>query len=474
MKSKNPFEQPDAWQEIFEQDDSYVALKKKQYNLSFRAQRRIQNQEKTQQNKIKAVIQSAAKNPFKLLTNLNPLNMNLTHITKLSFATLTILAALTTGVAAQALAPDSYKPIQVAQSIKDKYFSVNKQKDADPSVALVPDVDNYLVYLKECDLSLKYPKTAGGNELYFTKQVGNRGSEFILSPKDTRKNTDESNPDSFTTEIRCFPTDNSLNQSSIGQFSSARSEEKKLNFTPLSTSEMKIQTGWFLSENVTNIKLVTYTNNSESFEKYMYDEYSFEKGGNSFFVKIDKKKSKNAFNFNDLQLQFGSQIDNGFGKNIKYLENIPTNTPILENIINLSYSDSLNYIKNFDSLSLDNIIYSKDTKNILNNNLSSFTIKLDSEGVFEIATNKKLGFYDLTSRDSDFKEVAIDKLNTSIVNQKIISILDDKNVLIKDETSKIGNNRKYSFVGKLKSNLNISVSVTIENTDVYLNTFSLK
>jgi hypothetical protein len=172
------------------------------------------------------------------------MSFNLTHLTKLSFAALTIFTLLAGGVAAQALAPDSYKPTQVAQSIKDKYFSANKQKDADPAVALIPDNSNSLINFDDCNLKIKYPNFLGSNKVKFSK----------ASNDNQNSNEININYEDFGTngiKLSCGTSYDRQTYLGIGEPNPYEKPNTSRNITVL---ELQKTTGWFItSEILTNL-----------------------------------------------------------------------------------------------------------------------------------------------------------------------------------------------------------------------------
>lgn len=75
-----------------------------------------------------------------------------------------------TGLAMETLAPTEYKPSTVIQkTFNPKQFEANKQSDASPYTALVPDETNDVAASTFCDLAIKYPKQFDGRDVQLTR-----------------------------------------------------------------------------------------------------------------------------------------------------------------------------------------------------------------------------------------------------------------------------------------------------------------
>jgi hypothetical protein len=247
-------------------------------------------------------------NKTKLNYNFNPLNMfNLTHLTKLSFAALTIFTLLAGGVAAQALAPNELKPTQVAQTIKDKYFGANKQKDADPAVALVPDMENKIVKLDLCNQTYKVPKLLSSQNLIEQKFSG----EYFENLTFSKENLEQG----FSYLVGCLSEKIQSSQIdslyiSLDEYNSKYSNEK---FIPedfgvekneMSQEQLKKETGWFSSNNSIE-KIMKITKNDT---RFMNQKIVFKYKSYYYIIEIQNFKNETPINFSDFQIQFQDQV----------------------------------------------------------------------------------------------------------------------------------------------------------------------
>jgi hypothetical protein len=135
---QNPFENHEKLTSIFEASNRYQDTKTQALNTFKSTQ-----------------IPETKSNPKPTFNLAQFMSYNFSHFTKFSFAGLAVFTLLAGGLSAQALAPDTLKPTQLAQTIKDKYFSANKQNDGDPKVALVEDQNNQLIYVNNCNILVK-------------------------------------------------------------------------------------------------------------------------------------------------------------------------------------------------------------------------------------------------------------------------------------------------------------------------------
>jgi hypothetical protein len=212
---QNPFGSNENLTPIFESSDRYESTKN----------HALQTFLKTQTQKPKPIIK-----PTFNLTNF--MSFNFTHFTKFSIAGIAVFTLLAGGLSAQALAPDTLKPTQLAQSIKDKYFSANKQSDGDPGVALVPDENNDVVKLSSCGFALKFPKISK-NKLSRINETNSNEVSYIELNIGTR------------VSIQC---------SDVMDDSLFEKENVKVS-TLVNSGYLREKTGWFIAnEKVTSIK----------------------------------------------------------------------------------------------------------------------------------------------------------------------------------------------------------------------------
>jgi hypothetical protein len=142
-KINNPFNKSENLSPIFERNISY------------------QDAKLTARNRFTKYIKQVYPNLIKQSNfNLNPFNF-MTPIFRafrahsISFMIGLLVALSIVGAsAAQAFAPDNFKPSNVIQDL----FKINKQQDKDPYTSLKPDANNDVVKSDGCDLAIKYPK----------------------------------------------------------------------------------------------------------------------------------------------------------------------------------------------------------------------------------------------------------------------------------------------------------------------------
>jgi hypothetical protein len=293
MNSKltNPFETNENLQPTFEASERYQTAKNQAF-ASFQTRSGIQNHE-----------QNTTKPNFNLPQFMS---FNFTHLTKLSFAALTIFTLLAGGVAAQALAPNNYKPTQVAQSIKDKYFGANKQKDADPVLALLKDEGNYVELLSGCGLIIKFPKSILKDDVnVLLSQNNNSNSYSIGIQKLTPILGQESPKENFRYFIDCEPL-NSINFFDVGNRDIYFDKDKIISESISSENFIK-ETGWFIGgNNLINLNKF-YLEINETIN-YSFYGYSFDKNQNRYRIYTDKIGIKKPLSFSDFQLQFQDQV----------------------------------------------------------------------------------------------------------------------------------------------------------------------
>jgi hypothetical protein len=221
--TKNPFLQDDALVPIL--------LQNKQFQAS----------SKQAQNAYKTHIAQSIHKPNIFTT----MSQSLSHITRFSFAALTAFTLLAGGVAAQAFAPESYKPITVANNL----FSANKQKDNDPKVALSSDNENTVYDLDTCNLRVKTPNKINNSNIYFERYNQKNTSIFTL------RDIDRYVEKQFDKEIGVFSIRCS-NEELVSLLRSPAGENQFIS-TQLANANLREKTGWFVTEgNPQNIILI--------------------------------------------------------------------------------------------------------------------------------------------------------------------------------------------------------------------------
>jgi hypothetical protein len=288
MSNQNPFLQDDLIASIARDTDF---IKSKQ-------QSSLQTFLKTQTQKPKI-----NHKPTFNLTNF--MSFNFTHFTKFSIAGIAIFTLLAGGLSAQALAPDTLKPTQLAQSIKDKYFSANKQSDGDPGVALVKDENNQLFYVNNCNILVKVPndveKKVITSEEFITKQSFSK--EFGVSIPNKSMGITEEAKDNFNFSVSCENNDLS-NYFKVGDLSfNTLIRTNNLEKINLSKSEFIKETGWFIGEtDIDNIYKYTVKN---LYEKLEISGYVFKLQNKRY--KIESNNATKYLKFSDFQIQFKAQ-----------------------------------------------------------------------------------------------------------------------------------------------------------------------
>ena len=322
----NPFDQAENLAPIFESSDRYQSTKSQSLN-----QFKTQIPTKTQQT------QTTPKPNLNF--NLSHfMSYNFTHFTRFSIAGLSLFTVLAGGVATQALAPDNLKPTQVVQSIKDKYFGVNKQSDPDPQVALVGDGENYLAYLEGCDLGIKFPKIIDGKEAATSFYDSSSGSSYIFGPKYDHSMMGTVYEDEFKYSVNCSPLDERNNDPRYGILAMYGESISKVS---IDINQLKKETGWFASNENTITNTIKFTQKNIDPDTSIFNSgYSFDYNGKKVVVLLNKELSKTSLKFVDFQLQFGSQLTQSVKSNKElFASNLPTTKDTnCDNLLSLSYN----------------------------------------------------------------------------------------------------------------------------------------
>ena len=347
----NPFDQAENLAPIFESSDRYQSTKSQSLN-----QFKTQIPTKTQQT------QTTPKPNLNF--NLSHfMSYNFTHFTRFSIAGLSLFTVLAGGVATQALAPDNLKPTQVVQSIKDKYFGVNKQSDPDPQVALVGDGENYLAYLEGCDLGIKFPKIIDGKEAATSFYDSSSGSSYVFGPKYDHSMMGTVYENEFKYSVNCSPLDKRNNDPRYGILAMYGESISKVS---IDINQLKKETGWFASNENTITNTIKFTQKNIDPDTSIFNSgYSFDYNGKKVVVLLNKELSKTSLKFIDFQLQFGSQLTQSVKSNKElFASNLPTTKDTnCDNLLSLSYAENpnLNISKSNTStggnISFDNLTY---------------------------------------------------------------------------------------------------------------------
>jgi hypothetical protein len=314
------------------------------------------------------------KSNYKPTLNLSQfMSFNFTHLTKFSIAGLALFSILVGGLSAQALAPDTLKPTQLAQSIKDKYFSANKQSDGDPKVALQGDDTNYVAYLEGCDLGLKYPKLYMNKNIVFEKIQNFKYSSFKAMPEGLEGDN------LFT--VDCF------SQKGKQEFEYYWNNQPAKLTKSVNRDDFIKKTGWFISTDVSDIIY---------FEKDLIKGYKFNLSDNLYQVSI-LQEEKNI-SFADLQLQTKAQIKDIKNSYISVDTDNRLNRKTCENIYEIKTNSQINIKKesraDMSLLELNNYNYGVDKldEKVQTSDLASLNIQCyytDSYNVFKESKNLK-------------------------------------------------------------------------------------
>ena len=266
------------------------------------------------------------------------MSYNFTHFTRFSIAGLSLFTVLAGGVATQALAPDNLKPTQVVQSIKDKYFGVNKQSDPDPQVALVGDGENYLAYLEGCDLGIKFPKIIDGKEASTSFFDANSDSSYLFGPKYDHSMKGSVYEDEFGYNIICSQLDDKYKIPGYDPLGILGQNTARSN---IDVSQFKKETGWFASNENTISTIIKFDRKATDLDLGdAKNGYSFDYNGKKIIVLLNKELSKTSLKFTDFQLQFGSQLAQSVKSNKElFASNLPTTKDTnCDNLLSLSYN----------------------------------------------------------------------------------------------------------------------------------------
>ena len=282
------------------------------------------------------------------------MSYNFTHFTRFSIAGLSLFTVLAGGVATQALAPDNLKPTQVVQSIKDKYFGVNKQSDPDPQVALVLDSENAVGTLEGCNLLLKYPKKIKNTNIEYLKSTNSAINSFNLY---------EISNDSTKTDLLSIYCAESKNQILGKNFSLNVITEKKT----INSDEIKSRFGWFITDEfIPNIEEFTTIVNNKPDRQDLEFEYKNIQYKISYL--LTPVEGSSILDSKNLQLQFTNKLKDIDANLAKY--------PCTDSLVT-SYDTSLIKYKNanntIDYIAFDNFTSSQNPEDYPNS--ASFSIK---------------------------------------------------------------------------------------------------
>lgn len=270
---QNPFEANENLTPIFEASDRYVSAKN-QALQSFKS------------------IQTPKINNKPTFNLFNFMSFNFTHLTKFSMAGLAVFTLLAGGLSAQALAPDILKPTQIAQTIKDKYFSANKQSDGDPQVALVQNELNSVKTLEGCNLNIKYPKLINGKTIDFSKSTRPNFNTIELFEKKS---------ESYQTNLfTVFCSKEDLKYGLISEYDS-----KKI-IKSINSDELRQKYGWFITDSkIDSIQQTTSVLKGNEIR----EELKFSNNGYNYIFSILKEATDTGLFLDgkDFQIQFNNQ-----------------------------------------------------------------------------------------------------------------------------------------------------------------------
>jgi hypothetical protein len=346
---QNPFESDENLTPVFESSDRYQSTK----NQALQAFKSTQPQSSKTNNK-----------PTFNLSQF--MSYNFSHFTRFSIAGLAVFTLLAGGLSAQALAPDILKPTQIAQTIKDKYFSANKQDDGDPKVALKADDTNYVAYLEGCDLGLKFPKTIDKRNTVTSFRNNSFGSDYTFGPEFDYSMMGQTYADEYKVNINCSKLTERYNTDS--NYGILEMRGNTIDKTDIGLNTFQNETGWFASnsKDIKNIKKFSQKIQDPD-SKELFNGYSFDYRNQRIVVSLDKDINITSLKFNDFQLQFASQIATEVKSNNKlFSSNLPTAKETdCDKLLNIKYNQSipLNISKSNDStggnISIDNFTYVK-------------------------------------------------------------------------------------------------------------------
>jgi hypothetical protein len=271
-------------QNPFETDENLAPI--------FEASNRYQDTKKQALNSFKSTLTPETKLNPKATFNLSQfMSYNFSHFTKFSFAGLAVFTLLAGGLSAQALAPDTLKPTQLAQTIKDKYFSANTQSDGDPKIDLVADNSNAVKNLEGCNLNIKYPKIVNGKNLFFNKTTRDTYNSIQILEKNSASFTN----DLF--EISCSTNNLSLN--TLAPLNTTVVTKK------ITAESLREKYGWFITNNqIESVEQSTSIVNGKEDRieldfKYQNQNYSI-----SFYP--SNVNSESLVSGKDFQIQFNN------------------------------------------------------------------------------------------------------------------------------------------------------------------------
>ncbi len=352
----NPFLETDDWfSEVVKLDKNVMQTSKSQFQAFLKSQAKSQTMTNA--------------NPWSLSNLIRSFSQ---HLILASVVSIVIISSCS-AVAAQAFAPNKFKPTTIYQDFVQKFQS-NKQVERNPFTALKPDDQNNVFSYDSCGLSVKYPKKIGDHQIdplrnasdkayrpniidsvqltdvtdYFNniqaysrefnapKTSDNDGSDYTT--KQAKKETNPYRP----LNISCF---------TIG--SRATLGDTPQNGTTLTKEDLRDKVGWFIHEgNLKNIRTnnayfggieltfeygnkaynVSFTDPQYTFQDYDIMEKEYQKNGLTKFVGIYGDQIQ--LQFNDLvesqkntpiQTQPSSKTDKDIAEVPANSYNYPTN-----------------------------------------------------------------------------------------------------------------------------------------------------
>jgi hypothetical protein len=290
-KNQNPFAKEDLFVEIVKLDDNV--------NKSMR--------ESLENYTFKNHIPSST-----LMTQFQKVLTFFTTHTLTAVVTATICLGTIGAFAAQTVAPTEYKPSTVINNL----FKNNKIQQINPNTPLISDATNDVVNLKDCGLSLKYPKEINNSNLGALRfsdlgtQYGAVDDDHYLTinfkDEDSRLKYNQLFEGWFT--VDCSENIPELDNIKEGSF------QNKNNGSIITKEQLAEITGWFISgQNIKNI----YKHNPVSDNKSVV---SFEYKNNNYWITFIEK----VINANDYQkpILLGNQVQIQFNDVTKNIPNV--------------------------------------------------------------------------------------------------------------------------------------------------------
>ncbi|GAB4146710.1 MAG: hypothetical protein OHK0017_07540 [Patescibacteria group bacterium] len=292
----------DIIQEFLEQDSTFRQARAKAY-VEYRNQYKILF---PKPNLIQKIQMSVKENYLRWL------RFTTYHATAAIILVVALVLGVTVSAAEVALPTDStLKPSNIVKNI----FDTNKQVERDPYSRLIPDTENYVTNLADCNLALKYPRQILGTRtgVYVKK---NTVSGTTTGPKSIQSyylQTAEQGKGLNTLSVSCYKAN--ANQNEI--FSMYLPGQKYWSVSKIDRDELRKITGWFVTEadlgEITARKFTSpYVTTYEILFTYQDKLYFM-----TFFDDADKASKQDQVSYsvggvfgNQVQIQFNSLVNN--------------------------------------------------------------------------------------------------------------------------------------------------------------------